>query len=219
MKTKRILRTGLMFLVLVGVGILFHSGFTSFSKEALTRQLEEEPLNLPVEPIQQLRATSCGEAAITMTYNYVFSETHIQEADVITYAAANGYFTEDFEPFTSPAAMVKIARHYADDVSTGRVYAPEQGLALLVERLQNDEPVIIDVLTRLDDPSASAHFVIVTGASVDPDQEGVIIIHYNDPLTGLNDSAHWEGEGGIWNAWQGNSDPGGSGWWMVIHRP
>jgi hypothetical protein len=33
--------------------------------------------------------------------------------------------------------MVKVARYYGDDVSTGAVLTPDQGLALLIEKLQN----------------------------------------------------------------------------------
>lgn len=117
------------------------------------------------------------------------------------------------------ACVVKIARYYADDVSSGRVHTIEKGLALLVTKLQNDEPVIIDVLTYLDDPSSSAHFIVVTGVSMDPNRAGAIIIHYNNPLTGRSESAYWEGDGGIWNAWQNNPDLGGPGWWMVIRKP
>jgi predicted methyltransferase len=115
------------------------------------------------------------------------------EQDVIDYAAGHGYYTEDFPPFTSPANMVKIARYYADDVSTGTVFSSGQGLALLIRKLRNGEPVIMDVLSNFNDPESEAHFVVITGMSVDQNRGNAIIIHYNDPLTGTKESADWAG--------------------------
>jgi len=93
------------------------------------------------------------------------------------------------------------------------------GLALLIRKLRNGEPIIIDVFSNLKDSQSEAHFVIVTGISVDPNRENAIIIHYNDPLTGTKESADWAGNEGVWNGWQNNRDPGGSGWWLVIASP
>lgn len=121
-----------------------------------------------------------------------------------------------FRPSPALANMVKIARYYADDVSTGTVFSSRQGLALLIRKLRNGEPVIIDVLSNFNDPESEAHFVVVTGMSVDQNRGNAIIIHYNDPLTGKKESADWAGDQGVWNAWQKNGDPGGSGWWLVI---
>jgi hypothetical protein len=154
-----------------------------------------------------------------MVYNHAYSESPINEQDVIAYATEMGYFTADRPPFTSPANMVKIAENYAERVSSGKVFTQEQGLLLLYRKLQSNEPVIIDVLTRLEDPASTAHFVVVTGISIDQNQEDIILIHYNNPLNGQKESAAWAGPTGIWNAWQKNGDPGGAGWWLTISPP
>ena len=85
--------------------------------------------------------------------------------------------------------MVKIVKYYADDVSTGGVINSGQGLSLLIQKLRNGEPVIIDVLSNFTDPESEAHFIVVTGISVDPNRENALVIHYNDPLTGTYESA------------------------------
>jgi len=182
-------------------------------------RLQQDPLNLQVDVLRQSMGTSCGEAVIAMVYNYAYPQTPINEQSVIEYAAGHGYYTEDFPPFTSPANMVKIAQHYAEDISTGRVSNSGQGLALLMRKLRGGEAVIIDVFSNLNDPESEAHFVVVTGISVDPNKGNAIIIHYNDPLTGTKESADWDGDQGVWNAWQNNMDPGGSGWWLVVPPP
>jgi hypothetical protein len=79
--------------------------------------------------------------------------------------------------------------------------------------------VIIDVLSDFRDPESEAHLVVVTGISTDPGREDALVIHYNDPLTGKNELSDWSGEVGLWNAWQNNRDPGGSGWWLAISPP
>lgn len=89
----------------------------------------------------------------------------------------------------------------------------------MIRKLRNGEPVIIDVLSNFRDPESEAHFVVVTGISMDPIRENMIVIHYTDPLTGKNEAGDWAGEKGLWNAWQKNGDPGGSGWWLVISPP
>ena len=73
-------------------------------------------MNLPVNAILQSKYTSCGEAAITMAYNYAYPEAKVSEEKVIDYALSAGYFTERYAPFTSPADMVEIAKDYADTV-------------------------------------------------------------------------------------------------------
>lgn len=198
------------------IGGLVVIGFTeAFGQYSLSR-LQNTPVNLPVPVLQQSRGTSCGEAVIVMTYNYAYPNTPVTEQQVIEYAAANGYFTEDLPPFTSPANMVKIAEYYADNVSSGTVLSARQGLSLLQQKLHNGEPVIIDVLSNFSDPESEAHFVVVTGISFDTARNNAVIIHYNDPLTGTAESADWDGSQGVWNAWQTNGDPGGAGWWMVL---
>ena len=201
------------------IGAVAYISVTQMYRQYSVSQLQQAPLNLQVAPIQQMRATSCGEAVITMVYNYAYPETPIYEQDVIDYATSQGYFTETVSPYTSPADMVKIAEYYAENVSTGGVINSGQGLSLLIRRLRNGEPVIIDVLSNFTDPESEAHFVVVTGISVDPNREDAVVIHYNDPLTGTYESADWAGEAGVWNAWKNNRDPGGPGWWLVISPP
>lgn len=217
-KRKKISRVHWTIIGLICLTGLLLAGFTVRGRYSIS-QLRQEPLALPVPVLQQSLSTSCGEAVIEMTYNYAFPETPISEQEVIEYAAANGYYTADLSPFTSPANMVKIARHYTDNVSTGHVISSGQGLSLLIQRLQRGEPVIIDVLSNFRDPESEAHFVVVTGISVDPNRNNAVVIHYNDPLTGTKETDDWEGDEGVWNAWQTNGDPGGSGWWLVISPP
>ena len=101
----------------------------------LAESMRGESVMLLMPPLAQMQATSCGEAVIVMTYNYAHPESPLNEVDVIAYAAENGYFTEASEPFTSPANMVKIARHYTNDYSSGTVFSSDQGLSLLIEKL------------------------------------------------------------------------------------
>jgi hypothetical protein len=220
MKTKKTSfsrsRKILSFLCVGGLALI---GFMEASGQYSISQLQQEPLNLPVPVLQQSRGTSCGEAVIAMTYNYAYPNTPITEQQVIEYAAANGYFTEDLPPFTSPANMVKITEYYTEDLSTGIVLSAGQGLSLLQQKLRDGEPVIIDVLSNFSDPKSEAHFVVVTGISIDPARDNAVIIHYNDPLTGTAESADWDGDQGLWNAWRTNGDPGGAGWWLVISPP
>lgn len=204
---------------LLCVGGLLVLGFTQAFGQYSLSQLQQQPLNLQVPVLLQSRGTSCGEAVITMTYNYAYPDTPITEQQVIEYATANGYFTEGVAPFTSPANMVKIAEYYAEDVSTGTVVSSGQGLSLLRQKLRNGEPVIIDVLSDFSDPESEAHFIVVTGLSVDTTRNNAVIIHYNDPLTGTQKSDDWAGSEGVWNAWLTNNDPGGAGWWLVISPP
>jgi hypothetical protein len=138
------------------------------------------------------------------------------EQEVIDYATARGYFTPGVPPFTSPANMVKIAEYYVEDVSTGTVKNSSEGLSLLIRRLWAGQPIIIDVLSDFSDLTSEAHFILVTGISVDSARGNALVIHYNDPLTGTQESDDWAGSEGVWNAWQNNGDPGGPGWWMVI---
>jgi hypothetical protein len=143
----------LMIFNLFCVGALLSVGFTSAADMGETfweRQLRLlGRMNLPVDPILQLKYTSCGEAAIMMAYNYAHPETKISEEEVIDYALEKRYFTERKSPFTSPANMVKIAEHYADTVSTGNVKTAEEGLELLKKKLTSGNPVIIDSRARL----------------------------------------------------------------------
>ncbi len=203
----------LLVLGLVSVALLsaawFRRGYSSV-------RLQEQPILLDVPALAQSQGTSCGEAVIVMAHNYAYPEAPISEAEVIAYATENGYFTEETEPFTSPANMIKIARNYAVEYDSGRVFSSYDGLALLIRHLRAGQPVIIDVITYLDDPASDAHFVLVTGVSADPADPNVITIHYNNPLNGQKESAPWNGETGIWHAWQNNPDPGGPGWWLVI---
>jgi hypothetical protein len=213
----------LIILNLFCVGALLSLGFTSAADKGegyWERQLRLwGKMNLPVEPTLQLRKTSCGEAAIMMAYNYAYPETKISEQEVIDYALANGYYTEKEAPFTTPSDMTKIADHYADSFSIGRVKTAEEGLELLKEKLTNGEPVMIDSLARLYDPKSGAHFVLVTGLAIDSKNPNKTKIYFNDPLTGKNRWGYWLGIEGVWNGWQNNGDPNGSGWWMMIPSP
>jgi peptidase C39-like protein len=211
--------SGRILLSWILIGGLAYIGFTQIYGQYSASRLQEEPLKLQVAPMTQSRGTSCGEAVITMVYNYAHPQTPIYEQAVIEYATAQGYFTETVSPYTSPADMVKIARYYAEAVSTGAVINSGQGLSVLTRKLRRGEPVIIDVLSNFADPESEAHFIVVTGISLDSNRGDAVVIHYNDPLTGGSESADWAGTEGVWNAWRNNGDPGGSGWWLVISSP
>lgn len=212
-------RSRLKLIGLIGIGALALAAFSQMMQQSSIARLQQEPLDIQVDAIQQSKSTSCGEAVIVMAYNYAHPQTPIHEQEVIEYATAQGYFTEEVPPFTSPTNMVKIARHYADKISTGTALSSNQGLLLLIQRLGAGEPVIIDVLSNFSDPGSEAHFILVTGMSTDPNRENAIVIHYNDPLSGTKESDDWSGSEGVWHAWQNNGDPGGPGWWMVISPP
>ena len=218
-KTTRLSTVFSRFAALICLGVFTLTGCVNANGQFSISQLQEQPLSLDVPVFQQSRSTSCGEAVITMTYNYSHPEAPLTEQEVIEYALANGYFTESLSPFTSPENMVKIAEHYSDDVSSGTVTSSRQGLTLLVENLLEGAPVVIDVLSDFSDPQSEAHFVVVTGLSVDASRDNAVIIHYNDPLTGTKEMADWLGDEGVWNAWITNQDPGGPGWWLVINPP
>jgi hypothetical protein len=217
METRKLVR--LKLISFIGIGALAFAGFRQMMGQNSLSRLQRDPLNLEVPVVKQLTGTSCGEAVIVMAYNYAHPQTPLNEQEVINYATAQGYFTPGVPPFTSPANMVNIAEYYAEDVSTGTVKNSSEGLSLLIRRLRVGEPVIIDVLSNFSDPESEAHFILVTGISVDPARGNAIVIHYNDPLTGTQESDDWAGREGVWNAWQNNGDPGGPGWWMVIGTP
>ena len=211
-------------LSLLCIGAFLSSGFTTitdgYTDGYWGRQLlKHGKMNLPVDVVVQSKPTSCGEAAIVMAYNYAYPETRTSERTVIEYAAEQGYYTERKFPYTSPENMVRIAEHYADTVSTGYVDDADEGLALLIDKLTGGDPVIIDIRTLLYDPNSGAHFVVVTGLEIDPNNPNKTRIYYNDPLLKKNRSSYWLGSEGVWNAWKNNRDPGGSGWWMMIYSP
>ena len=217
METKKLSR--LKIISLISIVALALAGFRQMIGQYSVSRLQQAPLNLNVPVVKQLTGTSCGEAVIAMAYNYAYPQTPLNEQEIIDYAAAQGYFTPGIPPFTSPANMVKIAENYTDAVFTGTVKNSSEGLSLLIRRLRAGDPVIIDVLSNFRDPESEAHFILVTGISVDPARGNAVVIQYNDPLTGTTASADWYGTEGVWNAWQNNRDPGGSGWWMVIAVP
>ena len=217
METKRLAR--LKVISLIGIAALALAGFRQMIGQYSVSRLQQDPLNLEVPVAKQLTGTSCGEAVIAMAYNYAYPQTSLIEQEIIDYATAQGYFTPGVPPFTSPANMVKIAENYTENVFTGTVKNSSEGLSLLIRRLRAGDPVIIDVLSNFSDPESEAHFILVTGISVDSARANAIVIHYNDPLTGTKESGDWYGSEGVWNAWQNNGDPGGSGWWMVISVP
>jgi hypothetical protein len=209
-----------MILNLLCAGALLSLGFASTTDEGETYWEQQLRLwgkmNLPVGAILQRQATSCGEAVITMAYNYAHPETQVNEQEVIDFALSEGYYTKDEYPFTSPSDMAEIANYYADSVSTGSVKTADEGLALLTQKLTDGDAIIIDSFARLYDPESGAHFVVVTGLEIDDTNPNKTKIYFNDPLTGTNRWGYWLGIEGVWNAWQNNGDPGGSGWWLVI---
>ncbi len=219
MKKDMFSPTGLRILGLICILGLLLASFTQAFARPSTLQLKGEPIDLQVPVLKQLQSTSCGEAVIAMTYNYMHSDTPITEAEVISYAKTNEYYTVNKSPYTSPANMLKIAKYYTKNISTGRVFTSGQGLALLSDKLRNGEPLIIDVLSNFHDPESEAHFIVITGISVDSNRDNAIIIHYNDPLSGTKKTGDWAGNEGVWNAWYTNNDPGGPGWWLVISHP
>jgi hypothetical protein len=209
-------------LILLAVLVMTSLGFAPLSDEGYwARQLRlYGKMNLPVAVILQSKYTSCGPAVIAMAYKYAYPETRVNETRIIGYAAREEYYTESKPPFTSPENMVRIAEHYAaeDTVSSGVVETAEDGLKLLTKKLTAGEPVIIDVTSRLYDLDSGAHFVLVTGITLD-DNPNKVKLYFNDPLTGTNRWGYWLGGEGVWNAWKNNGDPGGAGWWMVISSP
>ncbi len=150
-------------------------------------------VHLHLAPIEQAEATSCGEAALTMAYNYAHPHAGIGERAFIDYAESKGLFTPRRAPFTSPANMVTIAQHFAGLVLTGNVASAKEGLGLLWQQLEAGRPVVIDITMRLDDPELGAHFVVITGLSVDP-LKGKTTVNYNNPLVGEANSADWDGQ-------------------------
>lgn len=191
-------------------------GFTQALTRSSVSQLQGKPLQLDVPALKQSNGTSCGEAVIAMIYNYAYPNAPIAEAEVIKFATMNEYYTQNRSPYTSPANMAKIAKHYAEDISTGTVFNSAQGLALLIQELRSGDPVVLDVLSNFQDLESEAHFIVITGISIDTSRENAVLIQYNDPLTGTKETRNWSGSDGVWNAWQMNNDPGGQGWWLVI---
>jgi len=207
-------------LSLLCIGAFLSAGFGTTTDSYWARQLlKYGKMNLPVSVVVQSEMTSCGEAVIVMAYNYAYPETRINERSVIEFATRQGYYTESRYPYTSPANMVRITEHYAESVESGTVDDANQALNFLIETLTGGDPVIIDIRTLLYDPRSGAHFVVVTGLEIDPNNPNATRIYYNDPLMNEKRSSPWLGREGIWNAWQNNRDPGGAGWWMVIYSP
>jgi len=217
---SKILSLRRILLTILCIGAFLSTGFSSITEGYWgTRLLKYGTMILPVKNVLQSKYTSCGEAVIAMAHNYAYPETRIDESEVIEYAAERGYYTERRFPFTSPENVVRIGEHYTDTVLTGNVDEADEALNFLIKTLTGGDPVIIDIRTRLYDPRSGAHFVVVTGLEYDPDNPNATRIYYNDPLMMENRSSKWLGREGVWNAWQNNPDPGGSGWWMVIYSP
>lgn len=216
MNTEKTIPTRWKLIGLSLIGVLIFAGFTQVAARNSVARLQTEPIFLDVPTVKQSSGTSCGDAVIAMAYNFAHPESIISEGEVTEYATANGDYTPERFPYTSPASMVKIAEHYDHNVTHGTVRTQSPGLSLLLGKLRRGEPVTIDVLFNVADPKSEAHFIVVTGVSVDRERGNAILIHYNDPLTGTQKSSDWSGSDGIWNAWQKNGDPGGAGWWLVI---
>lgn len=217
MKTHSIFPIRWLVLGVLGTGLLL-GGFTQLRGPGSLERLSKEPPLLQVPVFKQAEGTSCGEAVIAMTYNYAHPKTPISEAQVIQFATENKYYTPGIYPYTSPANMIKIAQYYTKDYASGRVHTAVQGLSLLMKKLRAGEPVIIDVLSDFTDPASEAHFIVVTGISLDTQRNNAIVVHYNDPFTGTKQSDNWDGPQGVWNAWKTNDDPGGQGWWLVLSK-
>ncbi len=99
METKK--QSRLKLIGLIGIGALALAAFSQMLQQSSITRLQQEPLNIQVDAIQQSKSTSCGEAVIVMAYNYAHPQTPINEQEVIDYATAQGYFTEESRP--SPA--------------------------------------------------------------------------------------------------------------------
>jgi hypothetical protein len=160
METKKVSR--LKVIRLVGIGALALAVFSQMLQQSSIARLQQEPLDIQVDAVQQSKSTSCGEAVIVMAYNRAHAQAPIHESEVIEYATAQGYFTEEVPPFTSPTNMVKIARHYANKISTGTMLSSNQGLLLLIQRLRAGEPVIIDVLSNFSDPGGPGWWMVIS---------------------------------------------------------
>ncbi|PWH17429.1 MAG: hypothetical protein DDG60_02245 [Anaerolineae bacterium] len=178
-----------------------------------------ESIQLSVQPLRQSKITSCGPAVLAMAYQYAYPSAGISEHEILAYAERQGWYTETKYPYTSPANMLNIVRHYTENFLSGQVHSSQQGLELLARELRRGNPIIIDALVRLEDRASGAHFVLVTGLSVAPDNRFAVTLTYLDPLIGEEKRAPYYGEAGLWNAWYRNGDPGGAGWWMVIPVP
>jgi|GEM_PF-898740 len=199
-----------LFLCLAGFGLLVSP------HPARALPSDGEFIQLPVRPLRQSKITSCGPAVLAMAYHYAYPLAGASERDILTYAEMWGWYTETKYPYTSPANMLNIIRHYTKNSSSGQALYPQDGLDVLFSELRRGNPIIIDALTLFDEPRSGAHFVLVTGISVASGNKYAVTVTYIDPLTGGTKSAPYYGEGGLWNAWRRNGDPGGAGWWMVI---
>jgi RHS repeat-associated protein len=178
-------------------------------------------VNLPVKPITQDNGSSCGPATITMAYNYAHPNAPIEQQKLIStfssYPNPNQPWYVEFDPnhiYTSPDNMVNIARYETGTgYSTGQVTNEGEGLSRLANELLSGHPVIIDVTTVMGDTASGTHFVVVTVMSSDSNNGNTAIIKFNNPLSGLNEPSNWNN---VWKSWNGNSDPNGQGWWLVI---
>lgn len=211
---RRIKSTGMTSLKHIAIVLMLLAplGASAFSSLPTTGVPQ---VQLVVAPTRQSERTSCGEAALTIVYNHARPDNAMTESTVLDYAKSHGLYTPDAPPFTSPADMVTIAQAFAGPIRSGNATTADDGLALLAAYLEAGQPVIIDVTTRLDRPESGAHFVVVTGLGIDP-WSGRIRVTYINPLDAASENAAWDGDAGIWNAWQNNGDPDGSGWWLVI---
>src|SRR5512141_2265287 len=91
-----------MIINLLAISALVSSAFVPLADSYWKRKLQQDgKMNLPLHAILQSKFTSCGEAVITMAYNYAYPESQISEQEVIDYATKQGLFTERKWPFTS----------------------------------------------------------------------------------------------------------------------
>ena len=183
--------------------------------------------SLNVQTLQQdpLPSSNCGETSIAMAYDFAHN-SNMTVKNATDDATNWGLYTKNNPPFTSTAQMVSIAQHYAGDTQSGHVDAndPEAGMKLIMGQIQKGNPVIVDYsehpsATNTDLDANHAHYVVVTGFSIDSRKDEQLSITYNDPEYGKSTTTDWKT---FQNTWYHNNDyniPGdnaGNGWWMVI---
>jgi RHS repeat-associated protein len=170
---------------------------------------------LQVTPLKQEKGDSCGESAFTMAYNHSH-RTDISETEVRNTAEENKWFTPGVLPFTSPSQMEDIANHYTNgNYESGQITNSRDGYNLLLSQLQSGNTIIVDYVVDPNNVSGTgsdAHFVVVTGMT---NNNGQIMITYNDPWTGQQTTMDWYT---FSTAWLTNNDDhgAGNGWWMVV---
>jgi RHS repeat-associated protein len=175
---------------------------------------------------QDKGSTYCGQAAFAMAWNFKHPESEVTFDNLKLLADDRGFHTEN-EPYTSPKQMQAMAEMFAtrnnsalpisNNIDTSN---KDAALSFLINELSNGNPIIIDVTTKIGNPSKrinDAHFILITGYNPNTNE-----IEYNDPYGYQNDKIDWnpgiyqKSFVDIWRSWSGNLDPGGQGWFMVV---